>query len=117
MPNVPLDALFVRLSSAVGSENPDQVTQAILELGQIRGERHRVPDDVLDGLFALLDSEALLKSPVAAQVLAFFEFESSRFTRRQKRRCLAFLNNKADEFLDGDARHAASELCDGNCLR
>jgi hypothetical protein len=114
-----IDALFSRLNRSIESDNVNVsiVTPVILKLGELRDEKDRVPDELLDRLLALIGSEAVLRTRVAALILPFFQFEAARLTSSQKRRCLEFLSSKLDQFIDGDALHVATELCEGNYLR
>lgn len=112
-----MDAVFARLERSVEDDNPNTAITAVLELGDFRDERNRVPDELLKRLLELLGTPRVLASMVAATILEFFEFQSSRLTKRQKRQCLDFLTTNVDRFKDGDALCVAHEIVDGNYLR
>jgi hypothetical protein len=108
--NVSADELFSRLDRCIDAENPNTAMQVILELGNLRSERFQVPDEVLDRMLALLQTKAVLESPVAATVLMFFDVAS--MTKTQRRRCLDLLTILADQFSDGQAIYEARRLRD-----
>lgn len=102
------DELFARLDRCIEAENPNTAIQVIIELSNIRTERFEVPDELLERMLALVQTKAVLESPVAATVLQFFEFAS--LTRTQKRKCLTLLRTLSDRFTDGDAMCMANEI-------
>jgi len=110
--NISADLLFERLSHCIESENPTWVQEVIFELERIRTEHDRIPDELLDRLLALLGTETVLKSPVAASVLRFFDVGVLWLTKTQRRRCLDSLRALSDRFPDGDALWAVKEICD-----
>ncbi|HEY6308314.1 MAG TPA: hypothetical protein VI488_17850 [Candidatus Angelobacter sp.] len=106
------DALFARLDRCIEAANPNTTIQVILELENIRTERFQVPDEILDRMLTLLQTKAVLESPVAATVLAFFSVACITLTKAQRRRCLSVLRTLADKFSDGDALYEANQLYD-----
>jgi hypothetical protein len=108
--NTSMDAVFARLERCIEADNPNTAIQVVLKLNDFRDEKGRVPDALIERLLNLLETQRVLSSMASAAILQFFEFNSSRFTRLQKRRCLDFLKIKLDEFKDGDALHVAHEV-------
>jgi hypothetical protein len=115
--NTTIDAVFRRLERCIEADNPNTAIDVVLKLGEFRDERNRVPDELIERLLALLGTQRVLSSMVAATILQFFQFEAWRFTRRQRRWCLDFLKSKQNEFKDADALHAAYEIVEGNYLK
>jgi hypothetical protein len=113
--NTSTDELFARLRRSIEAEDPNAVSPVISELGDIAEERNRVPDEIVGRLLALLDT--ILDSPVAGQVLEFFDYQASRLTSRQKRQVLEFLGPRVDRFTGGDSRHIATEILEDTRLR
>jgi len=111
-----MDAVFARLECCIDADNPNTAIQVVLKLSDFRDEKNRVPNELIERLLNLLGTQRVLASMVAATILQFFEFNSSRFTKRQKRRCLEFLKSKLDEFKDGNALNVAHELVEGSYL-
>lgn len=112
-----MEAVFARLERCIAADNPNTAINVVFKLEKFRDERNRVPDELLDRLLDLLGTQRVLESMVAAQILNFFQFQSSRFTKRQKRRCMEFLSSKLNKFKDGDTMHVAYEIVHGNYLR
>jgi hypothetical protein len=108
--NTSMHSVIARLERCVEADNPNTAIQVVLKLSDFRDEKDRVPDALIEKLLNLLGTQRVLSSMAAATILQFFEFNSSRFTRLQKRRCLDFLKSKLDEFKGGDARHVAHEI-------
>jgi len=115
--NTTLDAVFGQLQRSIDADNPNTAIHAVLKLGDFRDERNRLPDELIERLLTLIGTQEVLCSMVAATILQFFEFEATRFTRRQKHRCLDFLKSKLDQFKDADSVHVAYEIVEGNYLK
>jgi hypothetical protein len=97
---VNIDEKFERLRFCLAQHDEEGVRDAIHDLGGIRNDWRKIPEEVVERLLTLLVSQKMYESTLSGQVLSFFVFESSRLTDRQKWLCIEFLNAHGDEFVD-----------------
>lgn len=105
---------FKQLQNCLAKNDEKGVHDAISYLGGTENDWTTIPDEIVERLLTLLRSEEMYKSPLAACVLNFFEFESSRLTDGAKWLCIGFLNAHGDKFLDVRSRHVVTELRSGH---
>jgi hypothetical protein len=91
-------------------ENEDGVRDAIFELGEVRRGWDRVPDEVVDGLLAILTQEQAFTSHLAGHLLNYFEFETRQLSPSQKKRCAKFVKDFGNRFTDVLAVQVITEL-------
>lgn len=105
-----VDEKFERLRSCLAQHDEKGVQDAIFDLGAIRNDWTKIPDEVVERLLTLLRNEDMYESSLAGYVLSFFEFESGKLTDRAQWLCIGFLNAHGDEFLDVYGRQVVTEL-------
>jgi hypothetical protein len=108
-----IDEKFARLQAALKCDHGKEVQDAMFDLGAVRNDRQKIPDEIVERLLTLLRSEEMYKSRHAGHVLNFFEFQSASLTDRQKWLCIGFLNAHGDEFSDVYSQQVVTELRHG----
>ena len=104
-----IETKLLRLRECINSGDSEGVQEAIFELGAGSSWK-KVPDEVVEGLLALLRNEKMFESPMAGQILNYFEFESPRLTSHQKWLCIGFLDAHGDRFVDAHSSQVVTEL-------
>ena len=107
---ISVEGKFVRLGDCLAGNDEEGVRDAIFDLGGIRNEWTKIPDEVVERLLTLLRNEKMYKSSLAGHILTFFEFESDKLTDRAKWLCIGFLNAHGDEFSDVHSQQVVTEL-------
>jgi len=101
---------FGLLQDAMRRGDGEDIQDALFDLGCIRNDSSKMPDDVVERLLTLLRNDNMYNSPHAGHLLQFFEFESTRLTDRQKWLCIGFLNAHGDKFSDVHSQQVVIEL-------
>jgi hypothetical protein len=105
-----IDEKFERLKTCLAQHNAEGLQDAIFDLGAIRNDWIKIPDEIVERLLTLLRNKEMYQSPLAGHVLNFFEFESAGLTDRAKWLCIGFLNAHGDEFQDVYSREVVADL-------
>lgn len=103
--------------SCVESNDENNISDAIFELGKLADDKGLIPDDVSERLLMILVNEKMWESPLAAHILNFFEFGSPHLSRCAKSLCADFLRAYGDRFRHFHSRQVVTELRFGPYLR
>jgi len=109
--------MFASLESAVASNDPNSVQQAVFGLGNLPLTQGQLDDEVAFGVLEMLKRPEMAGSPLAAHLLNFFEFEAPRISQRAKDRCSAFLREWGDSFSHLHGQQVVTELRHGPYLK
>jgi hypothetical protein len=109
--------MFARLESALESNDPEAVQDAVFALRGETSSGEFLEDEIAFGVIALLKRSDLSSSPLAAHLLNYFEFEAPRISQRAKDRCAAFLREWGDSFTHFHSQQVVTELRHGPYLK
>src|SRR5262249_34850705 len=84
---------LARARESLESGDAELLRDAIFDLSPINNGWIAVPDDVVEGLLALLQDDDLNASELPAHILNYFEFESPRMKTHHKRQVIQFLKD------------------------
>lgn len=105
------------LRNAVTNCSAPEVEHEIHELSfQITQGPGRVPDEIAEEILALLNSENMFDSDMAAHLLNFFQFESGRISKEAKLNCRNFLIRHGNRFTHVHSAHVVAELMEDGYL-
>ncbi len=110
MTGTDLDPKFARLHKCLAQRDAQGIQNAMFGLSPIHNGWKTVPDEVIERLLTMLADEKMYESPFAGHILNYFEFESCRFSARQKSMCLNFLKIHGDQFDHVHSRQVVAEL-------
>jgi hypothetical protein len=102
--------MFARLESALASNDPEAVQDAVFSLRDDLSSGQPLEDEIAFGILSLLKRPDLRSSPLAAHLLNYFEFEAPRISQRAKERCAAFLREWGDTFTHFHSQQVVTEL-------
>ncbi len=108
---------IARLREGIEHRDEDAVQQAVFDLGPVSSGGKRVPDEVVEQLLTILRDEKMYSPELAAHVLNYLEFESTRLTPRQKSLCIGFLKAHGDQFTHIHSQQVVAELREGDYLK
>ena len=109
--------MIAALESAVSSNDPKAVQQAVFDLSDLPLTQGLLDDEVAFGVLAMLKRPEMTASPLAAHLLNFFEFEAPRISQLAKDRCGAFLREWGDTFSHFHSQQVVAELRSGSYLK
>jgi hypothetical protein len=109
--------MLARLESALASNDPKTVQDAVFSLGDDLSSGQLLEDEVAFEVLILLKRPEMKASPLAAHLLNYFEFEASRISQRAKDRCAAFLREWGDTFTHFHSQQVVTELRSGPYLK
>ena len=111
------ETAFAKLLGCIAANDSDGTQKATFELGAVHNRSKQIPDDIVERILTLLRSERMYKSPLAAHLLNFFEFEAPYLSDRAKSLCIGFLNAHGDQFKNVLSHQVVAELREGRYLR
>ena len=109
--------MLAALESAIASNEPEAVQQAIFDLFDLRGSGGFLDDEVAFEVIAILKRPEMRASSLAAHLLNFFECQAAHISQRAKDRCAAFLREWGDTFSHMYSQHVVAELRSGSYLK
>ena len=109
--------MLARLESALASNDPDSVQDAVFSLSEDLTSGQFLDDEIAFDVLTLLKRPDLRTSLLAAHLLNYFEFEAPHITQRAKDRCAAFLREWGDTCTHVYSQQVVTELRSGPYLK